>query len=268
MLANRRRRQVARQAGGGPCDQTFKHVHPAPRTPHHAGRYDAPMFPSLLSRGQALGPPFRWLQWSVTLMLLSLMVGQIVLPWWIAQEGGAADLALYGTALSAISFIGMPLLSPLGDRHAKRRLIATGLAAFAIATAAIAGVASFSHYHLGTLIALQMVPLKVQSLGLSALWLGLCEAALSLGMLVGALGFSAWWARRQGRFAARVTAAVLQGCALGVAGLSEHPGVLVAAFAVAGLANSAVVLVGMTQRMLACWHGRWRFGRAWPPAPS
>lgn len=335
------------------------------------------------SRSQALCPSFRWLLWSDTLMLLSLMVGQVVLPWWIAQEGGAADLALYGTALSAISFIGMPLLSPLGDRHAKRRLIATGLAAFALATTAIACVASFGHYHLGTLIGLQMVPvlamavilptsaslaaelvpaaslsqaissqqsaqslgrligpalggtvlaavgtaptlwmqglllvaaaalacrlpsrevpvqagqprgawwadlragvkanwaiplergwilangvswlflfpaftllvpLKVQSLGLSALWLGLCEAALSLGMLVGALGFSAWWAQRQGRFATRITAAALQGGALAVAGLSEQPVVLVAAFAAAGLANSAVVLVGTTQRMLA-----------------
>ncbi|HET7868060.1 MAG TPA: MFS transporter [Burkholderiaceae bacterium] len=341
------------------------------------------MFIRLFSGSQALGPSFRWLLWSDTLMLLSLMVGQVVLPWWIAQEGGAADLALYGTALSAISFIGMPLLSPLGDRHAKRRLIAIGLAAFALATTAIAGVASLGHYHLGALIGLQMVPvlamavilptsaslsaelvpaaslsqalsaqqsaqslgrmigpalggvvlaavgtaltlwmqgllllaaaalasrlpsrdmqasagqpraawwadlragvkanwaiplergwilvngvswmflfpaftllvpLKVQSLGLSAVWLGFCEAALSLGMLAGALGLSAWWARRQGRYATRVTAALLQGCALGVAGLSEHPGVLVAAFAVAGLANSAVVLVGMTQRMLA-----------------
>ena len=33
-----------------------------------------------------------------------------------------------------------------------------------------------------------LVPLKVQSLGLSAAWLGWCEAGLSLGMLVGSLG--------------------------------------------------------------------------------
>jgi hypothetical protein len=38
---------------------------------------------------------------------------------------------------------------------------------------------------------------------------------------------------------------------MGLAGLTQHRGVLVAAFAMVGLTNSAVVLVGMTHRMLA-----------------
>jgi hypothetical protein len=96
-----------------------------------------------------------------------------------------------------------------------------------------------------------LVPLKVQSLGLSAAWLGACEAALSLGMLVGSLGVSEWWIRRQGRYATRITSAVVQGIALAVAGFTTWAWVLVPAFALAGLTNSAATLVGLTHRMLA-----------------
>jgi MFS family permease len=333
-------------------------------------------------RFSELGLPFQRLLWSDGLMLLSLMVGQVAVPWWIAQSGGAADLAVYGVVLSVVSFIAMPLLSPLGDRYPKRWLIAGALAAYALAACGTAALASWGHYALGALIALQsvpmlamavlspasasmvaelvpatqltraigvqqsaqsmgrligpaiggtvlaaagtaaalwlngvllvgaaalatrlpsqaapshdraqrrwwpdlraglkanwaiplergwilvnflswiflfpalamLVPLKVQSLGLSAAWLGACEAALSLGMLVGSLGASEWWIRRQGRYATRITSAVVQGIALAVAGWTTWPWLLVPAFAVAGFTNSAATLVGLTHRMLA-----------------
>lgn len=96
-----------------------------------------------------------------------------------------------------------------------------------------------------------LVPLKVLSLELSALWLGLCEAALALGMLAGALGLSRWWMGRYGRFNTRVFCAALQGIGLAVAGITTTPSVLVAAFAFVGMANSAMVLVGQTHRTLA-----------------
>ncbi|MEP6502654.1 MAG: MFS transporter, partial [Betaproteobacteria bacterium] len=98
---------------------------------------------------------------------------------------------------------------------------------------------------------MMLVPLKVQSLGLSASWLGWCEAALSLGMLAGSLGPAQWWADLQGRFATRVTSSVVAGLALAGAGLTSDPRVLVAMFAILGVANAAMTLVGKTHRMLA-----------------
>jgi hypothetical protein len=96
-----------------------------------------------------------------------------------------------------------------------------------------------------------LVPLKVQSLGLSAAWLGGCEAGLSLGLLAGSLGPAAWWARVQGRFGARVGGAAIMGLALALAGLTGERHVLVACFAVVGVCAATTTLVGKTHRMLA-----------------
>jgi MFS family permease len=95
------------------------------------------------------------------------------------------------------------------------------------------------------------MPLKVQSVGLSGAWLGFCEAGLSLGMLLGSLGGSAWLIARFGRYRTRVGAAVVQGVALACAGATTRGGWLVASFAVAGFLNTAMILVGLTHRMLA-----------------
>ncbi|MFD2453604.1 MFS transporter [Ideonella paludis] len=330
-----------------------------------------------------LSPAFARLLWSDALMVLALMVGPVVIPWWIVHEGGAADLATYGVVVSAVSLLAIPLLSPLGDRYEKRRLIAWGLAAFALAAAGTASLASLGHYQLWALLGFEvvpvmamaviapasasfvaelvpptrmaealsrqqtaqalgrmvgpalggmvlaatstaltlwmycgllvsaaalarqlpasgvqhqqpatraqwwadmragvranwavpvergwtlvnavswvflfptftlLVPLKVQSLGLSALWLGLCEASLSLGMLLGSLWLAKHWVAWQGRYATRITAALVQGLALALAGWASEPLLLLPAFAVAGLCNAAMVLVGMTHRMLA-----------------
>ena len=333
-----------------------------------------------LDRFGALGAPFLWLLASDALMLLALMVGQVALPWWIASSGGAHDLALYGVVTSAFAIVAMPLMSPLGDRIAKRRLIRGALMALALASIGVAALASAARYDLRALIALgavpvlamaaqipsvssfvtelvppaalgravglqqsaqatgrmvgpaiggvvlgalgtavalwlgalllvaasitarrlplgvppardarswradlmaginanrriplergwilvnflswiflfptftMLVPLKVQSLGLSGTWLGLCEAGLSLGMLAGSLGGSAWMIARFGRYQTRVGAAVVQGVALAIAGATTGGPWLVAAFVVAGFMNAAMVLVGMTHRMLA-----------------
>ena len=99
--------------------------------------------------------------------------------------------------------------------------------------------------------ATMLLPLKVQSLGLSGAWLGMCEAGLSAGMLLGSLGGSAWMVERFGRFNTRVGAAAVQGVCLGLAGATSHGTLLVAGFFVAGFMNAAMVLVGMTHRMLA-----------------
>jgi MFS family permease len=328
------------------------------------------------------GTSFHWLLWSDALTLLSTMVGQVALPWWIAQSGGAHDLAVYGVVVSAMSIVMLPLLSPFADRHPKRSLMVVGLLGFAVAASAMATVASLAHYRLGLILAIaaisvladalvlpaissivtelvppaglsralglqqtaqasgrlvgpavagavlagvgtaptlwlgalllfaaamvatrlprpprataaaparkwsaefrvgmrvnwaipmergwvlcnfvsaivllpcftMLLPLKVQSLGLSAAWLGWCEAGLSLGMLLGSLGLAERWSRAQGRFATRFTSSAMMGLALAVAGWTTDPRLLVAAIAVAGLCNSASVLVGKTHRMLA-----------------
>jgi len=329
-----------------------------------------------------LGTSFRWLLWSDALTLLAMMVGQVALPWWIAQSGGAHDLSVYGVLVSAMSFVALPLLSPFADRHSKRSLMTVGLLGFAIATSAMAAYATLATYRLPVVVAIEAItvlagalvmpainsivtelvpaaglsqalglqqtaqasgrllgpalagavlaavgtaptlwlggtlllaaallatrlprpevaapvaargrwvdevrvglrvnwaipmergwvicnfigavfmvpcvamlaPLKVQSLGLSAAWLGWCEAGMSLGLLVGSLGPAAWWARTQGRFAARVGGGFGMGLALTVAGFTTERLVLVACFAVVGVCAATTTLVGKTHRMLA-----------------
>src|ERR1700761_8922798 len=89
-----------------------------------------------------LGTSFRWLLGSDALTLLSLMVGQVALPWWIAQSGGAHDLAVCGRLGRGLSIVALPLLSPFADRHPKRRLMTVALVGFGTATAAMAAFAS------------------------------------------------------------------------------------------------------------------------------
>ena len=333
-------------------------------------------------RNPLLGTSFRWLLWSDALTLLSMMVGQVALPWWIAQSGGAHDLSAYGVLVSVMSIVALPLLSPFADRHSKRSLIVVGLLGFGLASSMMATFASLSHYRIDVVIAIaaisvladalvlpatnsivtelvppaglskaiglqqtaqasgrlvgpaiagsvlavvgtaptlwlgalllfaaallatrlprpdrtiearprrswatefrvgmrvnwaipmergwvicnfigavflipcvtMLAPLKVQSLGLSAAWLGWCEAGLSLGILVGSIGPAAWWATLQGRFATRVTGAAVMGAALAIAGWTSERHVLVAMFALTGFCSAATTLVGKTHRMLA-----------------
>lgn len=325
------------------------------------------------------------------------MVGYIALPWWIANAGGARDLALYGIVISVAAIITMPLLSPFGDRYAKRAQIVFGLLALTIGALVVALAASVRYYsllflmaagmltvianafifpasiniaaelvsseHLADALSLQktaqaigriagpalvglalalsgmiatfwlsffllisaawlatkiprlniehndlqeynvtsqktvnaktaikhwwqelktglhakwaipldrgwtlvnfvswiflgpafamLVPLKIQSLGLSGGWLGACEAALSIGMLVGALWVSNALTQLMGRYRVRVIIAVAEGLALAVVGYASSPWVLIIAFLFTGIANATFVLVGQTHRILA-----------------
>ena len=105
-----------------------------------------------------------------------------------------------------------------------------------------------------------LLPLKLQSLGLSGAWLGACETALSLGMLAGALWGAELLSTRFGRYRARVGAAIAEGLLLAVAGATAQPLGLVLLFALAGFANATLVIVGQTHRLLATpVHYRMRF---------
>ena len=340
------------------------------------------MLLSARQRLEALGRPFRLLLVSDALMVLALMVSHVAVPWWVAHEGGAQDLALYAGLLALVSFVALPLLSPLGDRYSKRTLITAGMAAMLVESIALAALAQAGIYHVALVIALQftsvvamaaimpaslsivaellppehlseglgyqksaqaigrllgpalggaalalagtpaalwllvllmvvatllaarietppradlqgsradwmselragltakwripmergwsfvsflvmvffgpgigmLVPLKVQSLMLSGAWLGACEAGLSAGMLLGALGGSAGIARRIGRFNASTGAILTEGLCLVLLGLTHTPWALVLVFAMLGLCVATVVMVGQTHRMLA-----------------
>jgi MFS family permease len=316
---------------------------------------------------------------SDALIWLSLMAGFVVLPWWVAREGGAADLAVWAIVRSLVGLFAMPMLSPLADRYRARPLI---IVAMTIYTATAIGMAVLAHaeqYHFGLLLVLRAVsvaavslvqpamnklltdlapdgrltdvlsmqqgvqstgrligpalggamlvvgiaaalwlhavllvgatvlairlsdaprhaasttrwwpdlraglraiwrvplerhwnivnfvswaflfpaltmllPLRLQALGLSGVWLGLCEAGAAFGIIVGAFGLSRWSIDRFGRYATRVVFAVTQGVALAGVGWAEHPVVLVVLFALSGLSTSAMGLVGLTHRSLA-----------------
>ncbi|WP_410452548.1 MFS transporter [Paraburkholderia sp. UCT31] len=331
----------------------------------------------------AIGVPLASLLLSDLLRILAEMVGYITLPWWIVHRGGANDLAIYSVSIAVTTIFAMPLLSPLGDRYAKRSQIAWGLCALMVVAFTLATLASLSDYRLmlivciglvtiiakafidpasstisaelvpahrlaealrlrkstqaagralgpalaGATLALggiaatfwmngillgvaayvtsqlpsqsqhrdhhrglarwwedlraglhakwivplergwtfvnflvwifqgpavgMLIPLKVQSLGLSGLWLGGCEAALSMGLLLGSFRGSDVLVSRFGRFNVRVGAAMCEGLALAASGWVHSPVLLVLALTSVGFANASMGLVGATHRSLA-----------------
>ena len=339
------------------------------------------MLASLSQRLARVGRPFQAVLASNGLTTLSMMLGQVSVSWWIIHEGSAADLATYGVVLAIAMLVGMPLLSPLGDRFAKRHLLCAGLAWYTFNAILLAWLASRGQYQCGWLIAIaasqelsmclllpalssvaaelvpiadlpvalnlqktaeaagrligpalagmllavvgtaatlwahaallalagvlaaripvgtieashvrngwwaelragmepcwrvpvergwlminflswmfmfpaigMLIPVKVHALGLSSVWLGNCEAGVSIGMLLGTLGGSQWVVDRCGRYVARVGSGVVMGLLLALAGFTHRPWLLVASFAVTGFASAVMTLVGLTHRTLA-----------------
>lgn len=332
-------------------------------------------------RWGVLQRPMRALLFSEVATVLALMVGYVSVPWWVAQHGGAQDLALNGVFVALGSLLLMPLLSPLGDRWPKPRLMMLSLIVLSLGAAGYACLTSLGWYSLPLVIALgllgaaasgvlmpatmsiaaelvpagelpqalglqrsaqslgrtlgpalggllvslgtgvalwaqcglllgaalavraipqhpglqaqggrgpwreelrrglyaawavptergwtlvglisttlllpgftMLVPLKLQSLGLSGSWLGAVECGLALGMLSGALGGSLWAAKLLGRFRTRWVSTVLQGLGLALAGWTTQGWVIVLALFIVGFSNSCGVLVGQTHRTLA-----------------
>ena len=333
-------------------------------------------------------PAMRVLLASDVLTTLAQMIGYLAVPWWIAQQGGARDLAAYGVVLAVASFLSLPVVAPLAERLAKRTQLVRGLAALAVSAFAFAVRSSAATYDIRLMILIGLsavvanafvdgassniapelvpaarlpdalrlrkratsigrlmgpviggallatagiattlwvyfillasaslvasrvplaaqpadpplaaramaagrwwadlragmkakwavplergwtfvnflawifigpafglfIPLKVQSLGLSGAWLGACEAGLSIGMLIGTLGFADRLVQRFGRYRVRVGAAVSEGIILAIVGHTQLPVLLVIGFACAGFANTCMSLVGATHRALA-----------------
>lgn len=115
------------------------------------------MLNSLRRRLLPMGRPFRLLIVSDALILLSLMVGYVAIPWWVVHEGGAHDLALWAGALALGSLLALPLMSPWGDRISKRTLISAGVALTLAKALALAALVQAGIYHLGLVIALELL---------------------------------------------------------------------------------------------------------------
>jgi hypothetical protein len=96
-----------------------------------------------------------------------------------------------------------------------------------------------------------LLPVKLHALGLSAAWLGGCEAAISAGMLLGSLWFTHVVLRRFSRYQARTIAMLVCGVLMLVVALSDNPWLILACFAVMGLMFALNQLIGQTHRTLA-----------------
>ncbi|WP_211473395.1 MFS transporter [Collimonas humicola] len=104
-----------------------------------------------------LGRPFMLVLVSEMATLSALLLGNITIAWWIAQHGGARDLATFGVTVAAASLLAIPLLSPLGDRYPKKRLMAFGFVAIAIESVMLALLAQAGFYYLYLIIACEMI---------------------------------------------------------------------------------------------------------------
>ncbi|MCV2371119.1 MFS transporter [Roseateles oligotrophus] len=324
----------------------------------------------------------RQLLLSELLGLLASTATQTGVAWWIASQGGGADLAAYGAVAALCSLLAMPLLSPFGDRWPKQQLIRlarTGLLLDALVLALLAwsglynlallcvcsvlatlanalllpvqasllpelvaaeqlpeairlrrasqaiggllgpglsgamlafggvsqammlnvflfGLASIAAQRLkqapfaakppasacllrdiaaglrakwgvtldrwwsltGALMMIfllpaigMLLPLRLQSLQLSALWFGACGAALSVGLLLGLAGLADALIHRLDRVRAIGVAVALCGLAVGSIGVCISAPGLLAIFALIGLCMSVTQLVGQTHRALA-----------------
>ena len=96
-----------------------------------------------------------------------------------------------------------------------------------------------------------LIPIKVQALGLTGNWLGICLGALSLGVLMGSVFGSQLLVQHFGRYRVRLGLGFCEGISLAVVGFAHSPYLVVAGLALTGFCNASMGLVGATHRALA-----------------
>jgi MFS family permease len=158
------------------------------------------MPPSFSHKWQGLGPAFPFLLLNDVLAVLSLSAGSVAISWWIVTQGGAADLSIFGVSSAVTMLIALPLLSALGDRHPKSRIMAWGLLAAVMTAIGLATMASLGFYHILPIVliyAVQMIAFSVVLPAVSSIAadlvpsdrladaLSLQKSAQSLGRLAG-----------------------------------------------------------------------------------
>ncbi|HEY1128432.1 MAG TPA: MFS transporter [Roseateles sp.] len=83
--------------------------------------------------------------------LLATASTQTTLAWWIAHSGGSGDLARHGLVIAVCAMAAMPLLSPMGDRWSKRRVVQAARGLLLLEALALAMLAGMDVYSLSTL---------------------------------------------------------------------------------------------------------------------
>lgn len=99
-----------------------------------------------------------------TLASLAMMVGQVAIPWWIAVENGAHDLAVYAVTSAAVACVALPIMSTVGDRYNKRSLFQLGMVVYTSSGFAMACIASRGDYDIRLILAVQAVAISGVSL--------------------------------------------------------------------------------------------------------
>lgn len=89
--------------------------------------------------------------------LFSGLFGLSVLSWFIVQKFGAAGIAQFYAVQAAVACLSYVLLSPIGDRYNKLKLIQSTSWLIAFRSILLAGVAAFPNVSLATIIALQAI---------------------------------------------------------------------------------------------------------------
>ena len=111
------------------------------------------------AKWQGLGRAFSFLLLCDLLTVLAFSTGNVAISWWIVTKGGSADLSLFGVISSLVMLIALPLLSAVGDRHAKSRLMAFGLLSSVASGVGLAAMASLDVYRIEWLILVSMIEL-------------------------------------------------------------------------------------------------------------
>ncbi len=155
---------------------------------------------SFSNKWQGLGSALPFLLLCDALAVLALSAGNVAVSWWIVTKGGAAHLSVFGIAAALTMLIALPLMSALGDRHAKSRLMAWGLLAAVITALGLALMASMSVYRIELIIAIYAIDVIAFAVVMPAVStiaadlvpadrladaLGLQKSAQSLGRLMG-----------------------------------------------------------------------------------
>ncbi|MCO5975985.1 MFS transporter [Ideonella oryzae] len=161
----------------------------------------------------ALPVAMRWLLGCDALMLTAWRAGQVALPWWVLQAGGARHLALYAVSAGAMSLLAMPLLAPLGDRFGKRRLVALGLWAMALQAGGLAALCLTGRYSLAGVLLLTAWGMGAFAV-ITPAALSVTPELLPPAQLTRGLGL-----QKSAQAIGRVLGPVLAGSVLGVAGV-------------------------------------------------
>lgn len=115
------------------------------------------MLPALFRTDSDISPALRSLLIADTFSYTAQMLGYLTVPWWIAKQGGAHDLARYGVVMAVALILCLPLLSPLGERYAKRTQMWRGLGVLAAVALLFALLASFGGYDLRPIIGIGLI---------------------------------------------------------------------------------------------------------------